>query len=164
MFTYLQVSTPSEINIKSDFSDSKTSRPLFHKEQNYYKHVSSIHPTDNQPVSQTSTMVSHQSHKPAKIVISGAGIVGLTLALGLKKHIGITPELYEQAPTFQEDIGAGMGMYPNGLRVIRDISPKLLASIRESGYPYLYRRWEVRITRCLNGLIWWTRMRNQSCC
>ena len=89
-------------------------------------------------------MVSHQSHEPAKVVISGAGIVGLVLALGLKNHIGITPELYEQAHTFQEDLGAGMGMYPNGLRVIRDISPKLLASIRESGYPYLYRRWEVR--------------------
>ncbi len=32
-------------------------------------------------------------------------------------------------------------MYPNGLRVIRDISPQLLERIRAAGYPYLYRRW-----------------------
>jgi salicylate hydroxylase len=35
-----------------------------------------------------------------------------------------------------------MGMYPNGLRVIRDISPELLEKIRNEGAPFGYRRWK----------------------
>ena len=81
---------------------------------------------------------------PAEVAIAGAGIVGLVLALALKKELGIKAELYEQADAFHDDVGAGMGMYPNGLRVIRDISPKLLEQIQDAGYPYLFRRYEVR--------------------
>jgi 2-polyprenyl-6-methoxyphenol hydroxylase-like FAD-dependent oxidoreductase len=81
---------------------------------------------------------------PPRIVIIGAGIVGLVLALALHKHCGIKVEIYEQARAFHDGVGAGIGMYPNGLRVIRDISPELLRQIQERGYPYLYRRWEVR--------------------
>ena len=33
-------------------------------------------------------------------------------------------------------------MYPNGLRVLRDISPQLFREVQEAGYPYRYRRWE----------------------
>lgn len=33
-------------------------------------------------------------------------------------------------------------MYPNGLRVLREISPKLFREVQEAGYPYKYRRWE----------------------
>lgn len=79
------------------------------------------------------------------IVIAGAGIVGLVLALAIKKNVGVTPEIYEQASAFQDGIGNGIGMYPNGLRVIRSISPDLLTQIQQAGYPYLIRRWEVRI-------------------
>lgn len=90
------------------------------------------------------------SHKETKdkaedeaiILIIGAGIVGLTLALALEKHVGIRAELYEQADKFVEDVGAGMGMYPNGLRVIRDISPDLLRNIQKSASPYRLRYWE----------------------
>lgn len=78
------------------------------------------------------------------VLIVGAGIVGLVLALALDKHCDHKVELYEQAPAFVDDIGAGMGMYPNGLRVIRDISPDLLHKIQQAGYPYLLRRFEVR--------------------
>ena len=35
-----------------------------------------------------------------------------------------------------------MGCYPNGLRVLRDISPELLQAVRNAGYPYEYRSWE----------------------
>jgi 2-polyprenyl-6-methoxyphenol hydroxylase-like FAD-dependent oxidoreductase len=80
--------------------------------------------------------------EPAQIVISGAGIVGLTLALALKKHVGVTAELYEKAHAFQDDVGAALGVYPNGMRVLRDIDPSLLQTIKDSGYPYVYRRWE----------------------
>lgn len=79
------------------------------------------------------------------VVIAGAGIVGLVLALSLKKNVGVTPEIYEQASAFQDGIGNGIGMYPNGLRVIRSISAELLTKVQQAGYPYLVRRWEVRI-------------------
>ena len=78
----------------------------------------------------------------ADFVISGGGIVGLVLALAMKKHLGITPEIYEKANAFVDDVGAALGMYPNGMRVLRDIDPKLLSDIKSQGYPYLYRRWE----------------------
>jgi len=78
---------------------------------------------------------------PSQIAICGAGIVGLVLALALHKQTGVKPVLYEQAPAFHDGVGAAIGMYPNGLRVIRDISPDLLAAIREAGCPYEYRRW-----------------------
>ena len=35
-----------------------------------------------------------------------------------------------------------MGLYANGLRVLRDISPDLLAAVRAAGYDYIYRRWQ----------------------
>ena len=34
-----------------------------------------------------------------------------------------------------------LGLYPNGLRIIRDISKKLHAGIRANGRPYGVRRW-----------------------
>jgi salicylate hydroxylase len=81
--------------------------------------------------------------QPAQFLISGAGIVGLILALALKKHLGITAEVYEKAHEFVDDVGAALGMYPNGMRVLlRDIDPKLMQEIRSQGYPYVYRRWE----------------------
>jgi hypothetical protein len=41
-------------------------------------------------------------------------------------------------------LGAGMGLYPNGLRVIRDISPTILKQLQDAGCPYQFRRWMVR--------------------
>ena len=89
-----------------------------------------------------------EEEEPATVVIAGGGIVGLVLALALKKHCNLNGiEIYEQAKAFTDGVGAGIGMYPNGLRVIRDISPVLLRQIQEQGYPYLFRRWEVRKRR-----------------
>mmetsp|Transcript_13275 Transcript_13275/g.25144 ORF Transcript_13275/g.25144 Transcript_13275/m.25144 type:complete len:466 (+) Transcript_13275:140-1537(+) len=84
-----------------------------------------------------------EQEPPATFVIAGAGIVGLTLALSLHKHTGIRPEVYEKrtAETFHQCVGAGMGMFPNGLRVLRDISPELLEKVRQVGKPFLHRRW-----------------------
>lgn len=80
--------------------------------------------------------------KVRHVVISGAGIVGLVLALALKKHVGINAEICERLCEFHDNVGAGMCLFPNGLRVIRDISPDLLEQIRSSGYPLLLRRFE----------------------
>jgi salicylate hydroxylase len=102
-------------------------------------------------------MVSHHGTDPAEsaaeaadqppppaaaVAIVGGGIVGLVLALGLREKLGVTAEIYEQAGRFADDVGAGMGMYPNGLRVIRDVSRSVFEEIRSAGHPYLYRRWE----------------------
>jgi len=79
---------------------------------------------------------------PAPIMIAGGGIVGLVMALAIEKHTGLQAEIYEQAHGYDDEVGAGMGMYANGLRVIRDISPDLLEELQANGYPYQYRRWE----------------------
>ena len=82
--------------------------------------------------------------KPLDVAIIGAGIVGLTMALALEKYCpNLKIEIYEQAPSFKDGVGAGIGMYPNGLRVLQDISKSLVQKIQHYGYPYLYRRWEV---------------------
>ena len=84
------------------------------------------------------------SAEEAKVVIAGAGIGGLALALALRKHCGLAGsdiEVYEQAPAFGDGVGGGMGLYANGLRVLQDIDPALLATVRSYGYDYLYRRW-----------------------
>jgi len=94
----------------------------------------------------TESIEDSKSQENTRVVICGGGIVGLTLALALKKLLNITPEVYEKARAFHDDVGAGMGMYANGLRVIRDISPDLLKAIRAQGRPFLSRHFEVRDT------------------
>ncbi|CAJ1954763.1 unnamed protein product [Cylindrotheca closterium] len=89
-----------------------------------------------------SVTVLEDVEEPSEIIIVGAGIVGLVMALALHKHLGVKIDLYEQAQAFHDDVGAGMGMYPNGLRVIRDIDPELLKAVKAAGHPYVYRRWE----------------------
>ena len=53
--------------------------------------------------------------KPSKILISGAGIGGLTAALALARE-GHSVEIFEQAKTLGE-IGAGVTLAPNAMRV-----------------------------------------------
>jgi 2-polyprenyl-6-methoxyphenol hydroxylase-like FAD-dependent oxidoreductase len=87
-------------------------------------------------------MTDNNNEEPTKCLIAGGGIVGLVLALAMNKHLGIIPEIYEKAYGFADDVGAALGMYPNGLRVLRDIDPALMQAIKDAGHPYVYRRWE----------------------
>jgi len=64
-----------------------------------------------------------------KIVVIGGGIAGLVLALCLKKHCGLEVVVYEQAAAFGDGVGGAIGLYPNGLRVIRDIDVSFEFSI-----------------------------------
>lgn len=51
------------------------------------------------------------TEEPATVVIAGGGIVGLVLAMALKKHLGVHAEIYEKTSTFATEAGAGLGMY-----------------------------------------------------
>ena len=107
-------------------------------------------------------------HHP--LVIIGGGIGGLTLALcldqvynhrsGSSKSSSSPPlkiHVYEAAAAFAGEAGGAIGLYPNGLRVLKNISkgfeveggglkyeasyPQLLDNVRAAGCPYIYRRW-----------------------
>jgi salicylate hydroxylase len=86
------------------------------------------------------------------VLICGAGIVGLTLALALHAHCGITAELFEQAEAFCDDVGAGMSLYANGLKVLLDIdirekekdpsrTKSLVQELSNAGIRYESRSW-----------------------
>ncbi|KAK0701242.1 hypothetical protein B0H67DRAFT_524238 [Lasiosphaeris hirsuta] len=97
-----------------------------------------------------------------KIIITGAGIAGLSTYLHLRKHLpnppGDSPDsqhtihIYEshhartssnpQPPeTFDTLssstalVGGGLGVSPNGMRVLHDLSPQLHAAVATQGYP-----------------------------
>jgi 2-polyprenyl-6-methoxyphenol hydroxylase-like FAD-dependent oxidoreductase len=72
--------------------------------------------------------------------------VGLSLALCLHKHCrfglkdsNVDIVIYEQSYGFAEDVGAGMGLHPNGLRILRDVD--LLRDLLQAGQPLMQRRW-----------------------
>jgi salicylate hydroxylase len=67
--------------------------------------------------------------KPSKILISGAGIGGLTAALALARD-GHSVEIFEQAKTLG-DIGAGVTLAPNAMRVFGHLG--IAPAIEEAG-------------------------------
>ena len=42
-----------------------------------------------------------------QLAICGGGIIGLVLAIGLKKRLGLTAEVFEACDAFADDVGAG---------------------------------------------------------
>lgn len=95
--------------------------------------------TTTHSVTTTSQTPPDTSPTQPPVIIAGAGIVGLVLALALKQQLGITPYVYEKCDRFQP-IGAGLSLYPNGLRVLRDLG--LLNSLQNAGCHYTTRQWE----------------------
>ena len=93
------------------------------------------------------------------LVIVGGGIGGLVLALCLdqvynhrdrsdddnsKKVTRLPIHVYESTAAYTANAGGAIGLYPNGLRVLRNLNeaaPNLLARVREAGCDYIYRRW-----------------------
>ena len=117
-------------------------------------------------------------HHP--LTILGGGIGGLVLALALDQTYNrrsdsnnnpLEIHVYESTAAYTAEAGGAIGLYPNGLRVIQNLSrgfvmkkkgpsssadvtdanskeitfspsiPHLLSSIRSAGCPYIYRRW-----------------------
>ncbi|KAJ3336656.1 hypothetical protein HDU93_002387 [Gonapodya sp. JEL0774] len=77
-----------------------------------------------------------------EITIIGGGIAGLTLALALKRKAGLHPLVFEGAPGFDDHAGGAFGLYPNGLKVLREIGgPQLLNNVLSVSLPYQFRRW-----------------------
>mmetsp|Transcript_35893 Transcript_35893/g.75520 ORF Transcript_35893/g.75520 Transcript_35893/m.75520 type:complete len:677 (-) Transcript_35893:225-2255(-) len=93
------------------------------------------------------------------IVIIGGGIGGLVLALCLDQvynhpttdESSNSPRLpihvYESTVAYTANAGGAIGLYSNGLRVLRHLSqthpkiPHVLQDVRSAGCDYLYRRW-----------------------
>lgn len=95
------------------------------------------------------------------VVIIGGGIGGLVLALCLDQAYNYpasdadgptaTPRLpihvYESTAAYTANAGGAIGLYSNGLRVLRHLSrthpkvPTILQDVRSAGCDYLYRRW-----------------------
>ena len=99
----IEVAEQEEVAVVGDVGDDtfKNKSPMTRHLQKLKKKFSF-----NRTSSPKSVMMTLKE-EPAEVVIVGAGIVGLVLALALHKHLGIKPELYEQAQAFHDDVGAG---------------------------------------------------------
>ena len=75
-----------------------------------------------------------------KILIVGCGIGGLAIYRALRKYLGDTPGIsikvvdsHEQ-PTHTRSIGGGLGIAPNGLRMINSLSPEAVSYLLNDGF------------------------------
>eukprot|EP00578_Thalassiosira_sp_NH16_P012661 CAMPEP_0181106592 /NCGR_PEP_ID=MMETSP1071-20121207/16614_1 /TAXON_ID=35127 /ORGANISM="Thalassiosira sp., Strain NH16" /LENGTH=641 /DNA_ID=CAMNT_0023190009 /DNA_START=160 /DNA_END=2085 /DNA_ORIENTATION=- len=70
-----------------------------------------------------------------------------TTASGPPRKYRLPIHVYESASAYGDNAGGAIGLYSNGLRVLRDLSaahpevPDLLSDVRDAGCDYLYRRW-----------------------
>lgn len=78
----------------------------------------------------TITMAEPNQHY--EVIIAGGGIAGVTLALMFEK-LGISYFLLEGRDTLESDRGAGIGLQPNGLRVLDQLG--LVEDIEEATIP-----------------------------
>ena len=83
---------------------------------------------------------SQQQQQQLRIAIAGGGIAGLTLALCLLQHCGVTADVYEQATQFADDVGAGMSLYANSLRILLD-ELGLGEALAPVTHPFGCRKW-----------------------
>ncbi|KAI0828977.1 FAD/NAD-P-binding domain-containing protein [Trametes gibbosa] len=61
-----------------------------------------------------------RAREPLRVAIVGGGVCGLTCAVALQRAAGVSVQIFEAAAAFGE-IGAGIGIGPNAVRVLRAI-------------------------------------------
>lgn len=66
-----------------------------------------------------------------KVVVIGAGLGGLAVAIALRKQ-GIDARIYEKARELRP-IGAGLSLAPNGLKALAAIDPDIVTNLMETG-------------------------------
>ncbi|KAH7316962.1 salicylate 1-monooxygenase [Stachybotrys elegans] len=84
------------------------------------------------------------------IAIIGAGIAGLTAAIGLKRNPSINVQIYERATELRE-IGATIALGPNGLKTLDKLGianalEDSVAFRNKSGYPMIYKHYQTNET------------------
>ncbi|ETS85590.1 hypothetical protein PFICI_03615 [Pestalotiopsis fici W106-1] len=80
----------------------------------------------------SSKSTSHQE-QPLEVVVIGAGVIGIQVALGLaKRNIAVT--LYDQASELKE-ISAGFGFTDNVVGCMRFLEPRLAGAVDTAGPP-----------------------------
>jgi salicylate hydroxylase len=77
-----------------------------------------------------------------EVIIIGGGLVGFVLALALEKYTGRKVPVYERAAAMFPNVGAGLVLQQNGLRVLRDIDDTLYEGILQSSSALTERSWE----------------------
>jgi len=121
--------------------------------------------TEEISTNNSSTTADNNKIEYHPLVIVGGGIGGLVLALCLDQIYNhptnsseeqsstttssttTTPRqkleihIYESTKSYTSNAGGAIGLYPNGLRILKHISPKLLTNVRNGGCTYIYRRW-----------------------
>jgi len=92
-----------------------------------------------------------------KVIIIGAGLSGLSTAIALRKYINTPLDIKvfgkpdeesfnpNGTPDFKEharNLGAGIGLQSNGLRVLNNLDPKLRDRVYTSGFPCTHFKWK----------------------
>ena len=102
-------------------------------------------PETHLAISENARVVSANKHLAMRVVIIGAGISGLSMALHLGKYLPdsdiLIVEGYKSgekkpghsASTFSGGLGVEVG--PNGMRVLRRLSPSIHRCVASAGYP-----------------------------
>ncbi|KAL2163888.1 hypothetical protein VTH06DRAFT_3100 [Thermothelomyces fergusii] len=81
----------------------------------------------------TTDMFQPTQNEPLHVAIIGAGITGVSVALGLEAR-GVSYTIYERAPGFRE-IGAGIGFSPNAEQAMKSLNPAMFAAYKRVANP-----------------------------
>jgi salicylate hydroxylase len=77
-----------------------------------------------------------------EVIIIGGGLVGFVLALALEKYTGRKVPVFERSATMLPNVGAGLVLQQNGLKVLRDIDETLYEAILQASSDFTERTWE----------------------
>jgi len=83
--------------------------------------------------------------KQRRIVIAGAGVAGCLIASGLADRPDLEVIILERSPVgAQLDVGTGLNIGPNALKVLAEILPERANAVRRASLPW--HNWQVGLT------------------